>query len=103
MLMYLSDIENRDLLKEVHHKWADNALSTKSCVRESQRTQSIAVGSKYFTEKIKTEPGPRAKGRRVIGSNDDMFQLREKQSAYAHAYELHVWLYTQSRVASRVC
>ncbi|MCP4110829.1 MAG: hypothetical protein GY749_35755 [Desulfobacteraceae bacterium] len=87
MLMYLLDIENRDLLKEAHHEWVDNALSAKSCDRESQWTQSIAVGSKNFIEKIKTELGPCAKGRTVIGSNDDMFQLREKQSAYAHAYE----------------
>ncbi len=97
------DMYKRITIRSRQHKWADNALSTKSCVRESQRTQSIAVGNKYFTEKIKTERGPRAKGRRVMGSNDDMFQPREKQSAYAHAYELHVWLYTQSRVASRVC
>ncbi len=52
-------------------------------VRESDWTQSIAVGSKKFTEKVLSELGHRAKGRSVIG-NGDVFQVRENQTGYCH-------------------
>ena len=83
ILMNLLEIENRNTLKEVHNEWVDNALSCNNNVRESHWTQSIAVGSKDFTEKVITELGHRAKGRTIIG-NGDMFQVRENQGEYGN-------------------
>ncbi len=83
ILMDLLNIENWNILKKVHCEWVENALSAKNNVRESHWTQSIAVGSKNFTEKVLSELGHRAKGRSVIG-NGDVFQLRENQTGYCH-------------------
>jgi hypothetical protein len=39
--------------REVHRQWVDSAVQTGDRGRESKCTQSIAVGSKTFTEKLK--------------------------------------------------
>jgi putative transposase len=49
--------------------------------KESKWTQSIAVGSKTFVEKIKEALGFRATGRKIIPA-DDTFELREEQVPY---------------------
>jgi hypothetical protein len=58
----------------------------KNYVRENQRTQSVAVSSKNFIKKIKTEFAPHTKVRTIIGSNYEMFQIREKKSLFDNAY-----------------
>ncbi|MBW1812654.1 MAG: transposase [Deltaproteobacteria bacterium] len=86
-LMNLLDIENVDHLKETHHKWVDSAIPAENHNRESKWTQSIAVGSKSFVENIKEGLGFRAKGRKVIGS-DDMFELRENPAVYGNTSDV---------------
>jgi putative transposase len=49
--------------------------------KENKWTQSIAVGSKAFVEKIKESLGFRAKGRKIICA-DDTFELREGLKPY---------------------
>ena len=43
--------------------------------------QSIAVGDRYFVEKVKYKLGYKAFGRKVPGSGDD-FELKESASPY---------------------
>ena len=46
-----------DELKDAHCKWAGIAMQTDSRGKESKWTQSIAVGSKSFVEKMKEALG----------------------------------------------
>jgi putative transposase len=63
------------------HKWLDNAIQPEadSSIKENKWTQSIAVGSKAFIEKIKETHGYRAIGRRIFG-DEESFVLREGQT-----------------------
>lgn len=81
-LMELLNIESYDHLKEAHRKWVESAIIDGSNNRESKWTQSIAVGDKTFIERIKAALGFRVRGRELI-SDDDVFHLRETQTAYS--------------------
>ena len=52
-LMGLLDFGNYDDLKYSHYKWVESALQTYNFKNENKWTQSIAVGSKAFIEKMK--------------------------------------------------
>jgi hypothetical protein len=56
--------------------------------KEDKWTQSIAVGSKSFVERIKESLGFRAACRKIIGA-DDTFELREGQRSYGEAGYLY--------------
>jgi len=86
--MELLGFENYADLKDAHFKWIDSAVQTVAGVTEGKWTRSIAVGSKTFIEKIKETLGYRAKGRKII-STDDTFELREGQTSYGDANKLN--------------
>ena len=83
----LLGFENYADLKEAHFKWVESKLQAGPGETESKWTQSIAVGSKTFIEKIKDALGFRAKGRKITNS-DDTFELREGQVRYGAADKL---------------
>jgi len=56
-------------------------MQTDSSCKDSKWTQSIAVGSNPFIEKVKEDIGLRAKGRKIICA-DDTFELREVLTPY---------------------
>ena len=89
-LMKLLDFDSYDDLKNAHHKWVDNAIQPEadSSIKENKWTQSIAVGSKAFIEKIKEALGYRAIGRRIFG-DEDTFVLREGQTPYGEPNDLY--------------
>ncbi len=62
-------------------------MQTDNSDKENKWTQSIAVGSKTFVEKMKEALGFRATGRKII-SDDDTFELREGQMPYGKANNL---------------
>jgi putative transposase len=65
-----------------HRQWVENALKNhRNRERDSKWTESIAVGSKEFTETTKHQLGIRAKGRKIIESRG-ICELRESESAY---------------------
>ena len=78
---------NYDELKDAHYKWADSVMQTDNSGKENKWTQSIAVGSKSFVEKMKEALGFRATGRKIICA-DDTFELREGQTSYGEASNL---------------
>lgn len=80
-LMELLGFESYADLKDAHFKWVESKLQTDSNGTESKWTQSIAVGSKTFIEKIKEAHGFRSKGRKIRSTNDT-FELREGQVPY---------------------
>jgi putative transposase len=87
-LLDLLGIENYDDLKDVHYKWVDSALQTDHSDRQNKWTQSIAVGSQRFIEKMQETLGFRAKGRKII-CDDDTFELREVLTPYGPASNLN--------------
>jgi len=65
-----------------HRQWVDQALRDHwKRERDSKWTESIAVGSKEFTETTKHQLGIRAKGRKVIDSQG-VCELRESEAVY---------------------
>jgi len=75
--MDLSDFQS------AHKKWIEASLQEDELERESQWTESIAVGGKAFLEDVKNNLGFKAKGRAIKGSNDD-YQLRENISDFGN-------------------
>jgi putative transposase len=73
-------------LKDAHFKWVESRLQADCRESENKWTQSIAVGSKTFIEKIKAL-GFRARGRKITGT-DDTFELREGQVPYEAAIKV---------------
>ena len=68
-------------------KGVDSAMPNDNRGKETKWTQSIAVGSKTFIEKMKEAHGFRAKGRKIICA-DDTFELREVLTPYGKANNL---------------
>jgi putative transposase len=85
--MDLLGFGNYDDLKDSHYKWVESAKQTENRGKESKWTQSIAVGSKMFIEKMKKSLGFRAKGRKII-CTDGTFELREVMTPYGKADNL---------------
>ena len=83
-LIDLLGFENYDDLKDAHYKWVDSAVQANSGGKESKWTQSVAVGSKAFIEKVKEALGFRVKGRKIIYA-DGTFELREALTPYGKA------------------
>ena len=86
-LMRLLGFENYGDLKDVHYKWVEGAIQTDNFKKEHKWTQSIAVGSKTFIEKMKVTLGYRAKGRKIIAA-DGTFELREVIAPFGNADDL---------------
>ncbi len=86
-LMELLGFENYDDLKDAHFKWVDSAMPTDNRGKENKWTQSIAVGSKTFIEKMIEALGFSAKGRKMICA-DDTYELREVLSPCGKANNL---------------
>jgi len=90
-LIRLLPIESQYELKETHRKWIEEELEKSQLVRQSNWTQSIAVGDKSFVTQIKKHLGIRSKGRKIIEEEDD-YQLRDGQTNYgAGTQNLRYW------------
>jgi putative transposase len=83
-LVDLLGFENYDDLKGALYKGVDKEMQTDNSGKENKWTQSIAVGSKTFIEKMKEALGFRATGRKIIYA-DDTFELREALTSYGKA------------------
>lgn len=66
----------------MHGNWVEDRLKVDKQLRESKWSQSVAVGSKTFVEKVKNELGMRAVHRRT-NKVDESFELREKLFPYS--------------------
>ena len=86
-LMNLLGFDNYDDLRDDHSRWVDNEMQNDSRNKENKLTQSIAVGSKTFIEKMKKALGYKAKGRKII-SADDTFELREAIAPFGNVGKL---------------
>lgn len=62
--------------RKAHKELVSESLSAGINCRQTQWTESIAVGSKSFVDMVKEKLGIRAKGRKIL-ENGGGFQLRE--------------------------
>ncbi|MFA4911376.1 MAG: transposase [Desulfobacteria bacterium] len=68
-------------LRSSHKGWVEEYLGDGEKARHEEWTDSIAVGSKPFVEKVKELLGFRAKGRRIIEAGEG-YQIREESAPY---------------------
>jgi putative transposase len=77
----LINVDNEQMLKEYHKRKIETSLSMGDLERKSCWTESVAIGSKEFVEKIKDELGVRAVYRKII-KNKEIHELREPGISY---------------------
>jgi len=77
--------ESYEPFKLAHKKWVNEALTNGRNTRQSEWSDSIAVGSREFTLRIKEKLGIRAKGRTAINGNNGVHQLRESITCYSES------------------
>ncbi len=82
LMSLLGFSDYNDLIKS-HGSWISEILKSRSSVRQEQWTQSVAVGSKPFLEKIKESLNSKVKGREII-KNDCSNELRETEAVYGN-------------------
>ena len=75
-----------DQLKSSHREWIEEYLGDGRKGRKGEWTESIAVGSKAFIEKVKSVLGFKAKGRDII-KGDEGYHLREEAAYYMVLFE----------------
>jgi putative transposase len=79
-LSELAGFETYDEFRSCHERWLEASLKD-GHGRQSQWTQSVAVGSVEFVERTKAQLGARGKGRKVFKA-EDAFHLREPTASY---------------------
>ena len=80
-LHLLAGYNSEEEFQVSHTSWIEEALRTTFRKRENRWTESIAVGSKSFADKLKEKLGYRARGRRVEES-ESTSELKEEVSGY---------------------
>lgn len=68
-------------LKSSHRGWIEEYLGDAKKGRQGEWTDSIAVGSRAFTERVKSLLGFKAKGRDII-EGEEGYHLREEAAPY---------------------
>jgi hypothetical protein len=86
-LAKLSGFDNYDSFRDTHKELVEGLLNDGINSRQSEWTESIAVGSEPFIEEIKEKLNVRSKGRKAIGAGT-AFQLREPVSRYNAVLDL---------------
>ena len=80
-LCSLAGFNDYDTFAATHRKWVDAAVEKIDAKRESCWTESVAVGSSTFIDRIRNAMGAMAKGRQPY-SKDGEVELREAQAPY---------------------
>ena len=80
----ISLLQMKDLceLQESCRNRIEQSLLSRDQSRETKWTEGIAVGSKSFIETTLKKLGIRAKGRKVVGSSNKSYELREPAVPY---------------------
>ncbi len=89
-LRELTGFETFETFRTAHRKWIDDSLSSSENKRENQWTESIATGGKKFVNKIISQLGSRAIGRRILEVGH-VFQIREELESYNSLFDSEKW------------
>ena len=76
-----------DQFTSSHRGWIEDYLGNGAKSRQSEWTDSVAVGSKLFAEKFKTLLGVKAMGRSIINGGE-RYHLREAAAPYMPFFEV---------------
>lgn len=79
-LMHIMGVD-KGSFRGMYHGWVEEYFRSKILQRESCWTESVAVGSQDFLEKIQASLGVKAKGRK-IQETSGLFELRETRNSY---------------------
>ena len=78
ILRRLLGVRTLQELRMVRRRWVEEKIASKRMAREGEWTESIAVGSREFLEKMKKLQGPKVRRRALEPLADpDAFQLKE--------------------------
>jgi putative transposase len=86
-LQMLLGLDSYEEVKSCHKNWVDAYLRDGQPTRREGWTQSIAVGSRPYVERVKELLGFRAKGREVA-EGEEGYQLREALPRYGDAFDI---------------
>jgi len=75
-LIRILNMKDRESLKQSYTKWIADAIETRGLKRESRWTESLAVGSKEFIERINIKLGLGLRDR-IIREHEGVFELHE--------------------------
>jgi len=78
----LSGFSDPGDFQRAHREWVERGLENGLAVRDDRWLEAIAVGSRSFIEKVKSELGVRATHRDIVEA-DGGYALREPAGAYA--------------------
>ena len=85
-LLGLFAVASEERFLEEHHHWVEEQLRADGLRRKELWSESIAVGSEEFVEKIQQQLGARAAGRSVV-VEDEGCTLKEAQAPYSSLFE----------------
>ena len=80
-LRHFLDVETNEILSGTYRGWIDGLLKNKPD-RQAFYSESLAVGSEGFMERVKQSLGIRAIGRRVKHVSESGYQLKESIAMY---------------------
>ena len=80
-LMNLLEIDSLQKLQQCHLEWIDLAINHCNAQYDAMWSESIAVGSEKFVEKVKTQLDLKAKHRKTV-DNNGVFFIKEPDSSY---------------------
>lgn len=80
-LLETLEIDSMEELQRLHYQWVENALRTGCVRRNALWSEALAVGSRSFAERVRTELGSIARSR-SIEMDDDKACVREQPSDY---------------------
>jgi putative transposase len=84
-LLHVLGMKDVQELKEARRAWIEAAFQSGTFERDPKWTESVAVGSKNYVEKIRQRLGGKAKGRNICGDGET-YVLHEKSKAYSRVY-----------------
>ena len=84
-LMKLCGIENISELQRLHSQWVAHQLDTSINKREASWTESIAVGSESYIEKVNASLGIKAIHKTIL-ERDDKFIIQEAHAPYTSLF-----------------
>jgi putative transposase len=76
-LCFLTGFPDITSLQVAHKRWVDDSLNVSDFERQPQWSESIAIGSSAYVEKIKRDLGIRAIFRTIVTESEDSCMIRE--------------------------
>ena len=86
VLSELSGCASMAQLQKAHREWVDDALRAGIAARDERWSQSLAVGSQAYLDKIKAALGARATHRQIEEAGG-IHALREPAASYTRQFE----------------